>query len=172
MDVGEISDPVKSEFGYHLIRLLDKQGEKISTQHILRIPVFSDEDKTQIYKSVYDIYSQTAGNTSLFDSLSTVYSKKYKNSSGKYSDFPASRIPDYIFTQLELLIFDELSQPIKVENGYLLVYFYKHQKEFVPDVDNSWDLIYKYAKQKKQNTFFSEWVNNIKTDIYINIFNN
>ena len=40
------------------------------------------------------------------------------------------------------------------------------------DVNNSWDLIYKYAKQKKQNTFFSEWVNNIKTDIYINIFNN
>jgi len=172
MDVGEISDPVKSEFGYHLIRLLDKQGEKISTQHILRATVFSDEDKAQIYRSVYDIYSQAAGNPSLFDSLSTVYSKKHKNSSGKYSDFPVSRIPGYIFTQLELLIFDELSQPIKVENGYLLVYFYKHQKEFVPDVDNSWDLIYKYAKQKKQNTFFSEWVNNIKTDIYINIFNN
>ena len=128
MDVGEISDPVKSEFGYHLIRLLDKQGEKISTQHILRATVFSDEDKTQIYKSVYDIYSQTAGNASLFDSLSTVYSKKHKNSSGKYSDFPASRIPDYIFTQLELLIFDELSQPIKVENGYLLVYFINIRK--------------------------------------------
>ena len=172
MDVGEISDPVKSGFGYHLIRLLDKQGEKISTQHILRTTVFSDEDKTQIYKSVYDIYSQTAGNASLFDSLSTVYSKKHKNSSGIYSNFPASRIPDYILTQIELLNFNELSRPIEVENGYLLVYFYKHQKEFVPDVDNSWDLIYKYAKQKKQNTFFSEWINNIKTDIYINIFNN
>jgi len=169
MDVGEISDPVKSEFGYHLIRLLDRQGEKISTQHILRTTVFSDEDKTQIYKSIYDIYTQTAGNAPLFDSLSTVYSKKHKNSSGKYSDFPTSRIPNYILAQLELLIFDELSQPVKVEGGYLLVYFYKHQKELVPDVDSSWDLIYKYAKQKKQNTFFTEWINDIKTDIYIYI---
>ena len=120
----------------------------------------------------YDIYSQTAGNTSLFDSLSTAFSKKHKNNSGKYSDFPASRIPNYIFAQLELLVFDELSQPIKVEGGYLLVYFYKHQKEFIPDVNNSWDLIYKYAKQKKQNTFFSDWVNNIKANIYIKIFDN
>ena len=157
MDVGEISDPVKSEFGYHLIRLLDKQGEKISTQHILRATLFLISiifRETKIYKLAYDIYSQTAGNFSLFDSLSTIYSKKHKNSSGKYFDFPASRIPNYIYTQLELLIIDELSQPIKVENGYLLVYFYKQQKEFVPDVDNSWDLIYKYARQKKQNTFF------------------
>ena len=170
MEVGEISDPVKSDFGYHLIKLLDKQGEKISTQHILRITVYSDEDKTQIYNSVYDVYSQTAGHPSLFDSLSNTYSKKYKNSSGKYSDFPVSRIPGYIFTQLELLNFDELSQPIEVDNGYLLVYFYDYQKEFVPDIDNSWDLIYKYAKQKKQNIFFTNWVKNIKANIYIKIF--
>ena len=170
MEVGEISDPIKSDFGYHLIKLLDKQGEKISTQHILRITVYSDEDKTQIYNSVYDVYSQTTGHPSVFDSLSNTYSKKYKNSSGKYSGFPVSRIPDYIFTQLELLNFDELSQPIEVDNGYLLVYFYDYQKEFVPDIDNSWDLIYKYAKQKKQNIFFTNWVKNIKANIYIKIF--
>ena len=170
MEVGEISDPIKSDFGYHLIKLLDKQGEKISTQHILRITVYSDEDKTQIYNSVYDVYSQAAGHPSVFDSLSNTYSKKYKNSSGKYSDFPVFRIPDYIFTQLELLNFDELSQPIEVDNGYLLVYFYDYQKEFVPDIDNSWDLIYKYAKQKKQNIFFTNWVKNIKANIYIKIF--
>ena len=140
----------------------------------IEFQLFYDLEKIYIQSknSLYDVYSQTIGYPAIFDSLSAAYSKKYKNSSGKYSDLPASRIPDYIFTQLELLIFNELSQPIKVENGYLLLYFYLHQKESVPDLENSWDLIYKYAKQKKQNTFFSEWVNNIKTDIYINIFNN
>lgn len=172
MVVGEISRPVKSEFGYHLIKLLDKQGEKISTQHILRTTAFSDADKKQIYNTVNDIYYQTISSPVFFDSLSTVYSKKYKNNSGKYSNFPISRIPDFIFSQLQLLNYDELSQPIEVESGYLLVYFYKYQKEFFPDVDNSWDLIYKYAKQKKQNTLFSEWVKDIKANIYIKIFNN
>ena len=36
MEVGEISNPVKSDFGFHLIKLIDRQGEKISTQHILK----------------------------------------------------------------------------------------------------------------------------------------
>ncbi len=172
MEVGEISGPVKSDFGYHLIKLLDKQGEKISTQHILRTTIFSDADKKQIYNSVNDIYYQTVGHPIVFDSLSTIYSKKYKNSSGKYLNYPASRIPDFIFSQLQLLNHDELSQPIEVANGYLLVYFYKYQKEFFPDVDNSWDLIYNYAKQKKQNTLFSNWVKDIKANIYIKIFKN
>ena len=39
----------------------------------------------------------------------------------------------------------------------------------VPDLLNSWDLIYNYAKQKKQNVFFQKWVNNIKSGIYIKI---
>ena len=181
MDIGEISDPIKSDFGYHLIKLIDRQGEKISTQHILRATVFSDEDKTQIYKSVYDIYSQTYNNPVVFDSLSNAFFKNYKNSSGKYSKLPVSRIPKHILSHLEVLLgsvqgadqnVGELSIPIETETGYFLVYYYNHQEEVVPDIDNSWDLIYKYAKQKKQNTFFSEWVNNIKTDIYINIFNN
>ena len=66
----------------------------------------------------------------------------------------------------------ELSMPIEMNGGYFLVYHYNHQKEFIPDVNNSWDLIYKYAKQKKQNSIISSLVKNIKTNIYINIFNN
>ncbi|MBC8256368.1 MAG: peptidylprolyl isomerase [Candidatus Marinimicrobia bacterium] len=172
MEVGEISSPVKSEFGYHLIKLIDKQGEKISTQHILRTTVFTNEDKLQVYKSVYDIYSKTINEPDVFDSLSTTYSTIYKNSSGKYSNLSKPRIPDYIFSQLQLLNYNELSQPIEVEGGYLLVYFHKHQGGFFPNTDNSWDLIYNYAKQKKQNTLFSDWVEDIKANIYIKTFNN
>ena len=39
----------------------------------------------------------------------------------------------------------------------------------VPNLINSWNLIYNYAKQKKQNTVFQIWVNNIKNDTYIKI---
>jgi hypothetical protein len=62
--------------------------------------------------------------------------------------------------------------PIEMGSGYFLVYYYEHQKELVPDLDNSWGLIYEYAKQEKQNSTFSDLVKNIKANIYINIFNN
>jgi len=170
MEVGEISDPVKSDFGYHLIKLLDRQGEKISTQHILITIEFSKDDKVDAYDAIYDIYTQTNNNFSMFDSLSNIFSSKYKNGSGKYSDFPASRIPEYIFGALKNMNHGELSTPIEAEGGYFLVYYYDHQKEFVPNLENSWDLIYQYAKQEKQNSMFSYLVKNIKANIYINIF--
>ena len=37
-----ISKVVESEFGYHIIQLIDKRGDKIKVRHILRKPVVSD----------------------------------------------------------------------------------------------------------------------------------
>jgi len=172
MEIGEISDPIKSDFGYHLIKLIDRKGEKISTQHILRTIEFSEDDRTSTYDAIYDIYTHTNNNFSAFDSLSNIFSTKYKNGSGKYIDFPTSRIPEHVFVVLKNMDVGELSMPIEMSGGYFLVYYYDYQKEFIPDVNNSWDLIYKYAKQKKQNSIISNLVKNIKTNIYINIFNN
>ena len=41
-DPKKISKIVESEFGYHIIQLVDKRGDKIKVRHILRKPVVSD----------------------------------------------------------------------------------------------------------------------------------
>lgn len=35
MEVGQVSNPIKSQFGYHLIRLIDRRGNEYAAQHIL-----------------------------------------------------------------------------------------------------------------------------------------
>ncbi len=42
-DPKKISKIVESEFGYHIIQLIDKRGDKIKVRHILRIPKVSPE---------------------------------------------------------------------------------------------------------------------------------
>ena len=41
-DPKKVSKIVESEFGYHIIQLIDKRGDKIKVRHILRKPVVSD----------------------------------------------------------------------------------------------------------------------------------
>ena len=41
-DPKKISKIVESEFGYHIIQLIDKRGEKVNVRHILRKPVVSE----------------------------------------------------------------------------------------------------------------------------------
>ncbi len=41
---GKISKVVESEYGFHIIQLIDKRGDKIKVRHILRTPQVSQED--------------------------------------------------------------------------------------------------------------------------------
>lgn len=42
-DPKKVSKIVESEFGYHIIQLIEKRGDKVNVRHILRKPVVSDE---------------------------------------------------------------------------------------------------------------------------------
>ena len=43
-DANKVSKIVQSEFGYHIIQLIDKRGDKVKCRHILRRPQVADAD--------------------------------------------------------------------------------------------------------------------------------
>ncbi len=49
-DPKKVSKIVESEFGYHIIQLIEKRGDKVNVRHILRKPVVSEEaiEKTRV----------------------------------------------------------------------------------------------------------------------------
>ena len=105
----------------------------------------------------------------IFDSIAIDCSKKYDNHSGRFIDISPKNIPYEIFKELQALNDFEVSPIYETKNGYALLFLYNNRGEFFPTPANSWNLIYQYAKQDKQNRIFQYLVDGIKDNTYINI---
>ena len=167
LKIGEISTPTMSQFGYHLIKLIDRRGEKISSQHILKRLIISLDDKLNTKNIINSIKILTHNDPFVFDSISIDFQNKYNNLSGVYNNIGIQEIPPILFTNLDTLKAHAMSGIIETKKGYCLLYLYKHKTKLTPTLKNSWNLIYKYALQEKQGEIFNKHINELKTKIYI-----
>lgn len=83
-DPKKVSKIVESEYGYHIIQLIDKRGDKIKVRHILLKPHVSDEAITKSILRLDSIADDIRANKFTFDAASTFISddKDTKNNHG------------------------------------------------------------------------------------------
>lgn len=167
---GEISLPIKTEFGYHLIKLLDRQGEKIHTKHILRILDASESDRKMALDSLKFIYSLIETNPQIFDSVALNLRAVDNNISSVYDWTFNSNIPEKFLTIINELDIGEISSPFETEEGFAFIMVYNKLESIKPDLDNSWKIISDMALQDKLFLTMNRWLDVAKKEIYIKYY--
>ena len=71
---GEISAPVKSKFGYHIIQMVQRNGDDAVVRHILRIPPVTDAEIGQAISKLDTVRSKIIAGTISFNAAATKYS--------------------------------------------------------------------------------------------------
>ena len=141
-DPKKVSKIVESEFGFHIIQLIDKRGDKIKVRHILRKPVVSDSAVTAALASLDTIAANVrAGLPPLplrdqmtekwtFEDAVAFFSddKDTRNNRGimanhneygqlKSSRFQMKDLPTEVARAIDTLQVDELSAPFQMINS-------------------------------------------------------
>ena len=171
LDINEISPPIRTPFGYHIIQLLDQQGEKIRTRHILRTIQPTDQDRERVITEIRDIYELLENTSVLFDSLATLYASRFDNRSGIHGWESDLNIPENVSMELHALSPGSYSTPFESQQGsIMLVYLHDHKPSVQPTLENSWQYIQDLALQRKIGMEFDQWINSEKENVFIKIF--
>jgi peptidyl-prolyl cis-trans isomerase SurA len=126
-DPKRVSKIVESEFGFHIIQLIDKRGDKIKVRHILRKPVVSDEAVQKSLSRLDSIRTDIVEGKFPFEAAASVISddKDTRNNNGlmanfteegRTSRFKLADLPPEVAKAVDVLQVGEISKPFQMVN--------------------------------------------------------
>jgi peptidyl-prolyl cis-trans isomerase SurA len=125
-DPKKVSKIVESEFGFHIIQLIDKRGEKIKVRHILRKPVISDDAITKSLERLDSIRQDIVNGKFTFDMGASIISddKDTRNNNGlmfnvtqegqRTSRFKLADLPSEVARVVDTLQVGGISAPFQM----------------------------------------------------------
>ena len=171
LEKGAVSSPFKSPFGYHLVFLEDRLGEKIKTSHILKSLSFDKKDNDLNLKNLssFLVEQSVYNSVNKFDSLCSHYNKKGKSIQGVYKEIPLSSLP--VFLEKKLLLSTPGFLDPFVENGsFFVVYFSSFHEEAFPTFKNNYQNLFNLTKASLIESKILKVINNHKKKIHVKTF--
>ncbi len=134
-DPNKISKIVETEFGYHIIQLIDKRGDKIKVRHILLKPKVSQDEVSEAVTQLDSIASDIRAGKFSFEEAATVLSddKDTKNNKGLMSNstndgmtsrFQMKDLPTEVARAVDTMKVGDISAPFEMvsrSNGKTVV---------------------------------------------------
>ena len=179
-DPKKISKIVESEYGFHIIQLIDKRGDKIKVRHILRIPRVSAEATDSMRLRLDSIGNDIRAGKFKFEEAATLISDdkdtrnnhglmSYNGEDGRTSKFQMKDLPTEVAREVEHMEVGDVSKAFSMinEKGKTVVAIVK-LKSRTPahraTIAEDYQVMKNVVLNKEKADFLHQWVvNKIKT---------
>ena len=170
LQVGEISDIVETQFGYHIIKLEEKRGDDIRVRHILIQTSIGPEDEERTQREIAALKERIDAGED-FTTLAGEYSDDPTTASrgGELGWFYIAQIPPLFKAEIESLDSGGISDPIKSEFGYHLITILERREGGPLTLEHDWDVIKGLAKQEKVRSQFQAWLEDLRGEVFVDV---
>lgn len=167
----QISDIVKTQFGFHIIQLLERRGESVHARHILMKIQKGAASDTAAVQFLRELRERALKGES-FAELAKKYSEDEESKAlgGDLGRMSADQLQEEFAAVVRNLKAGEISQPHRVPHGtsygYQIVLVKKRVPGHAASVETDYKRIEQMALQLKKMRRGEEWINELKKNIY------
>lgn len=179
---GRISKIVESEYGFHIIQLIDRKGERINVRHILLKPKISDKQREETVNKLDSIANLIRNKKRTFGEAAFYFSddKDTRNNGGllvnqytSVSKFQKEQLPPMISQQLQDMKVNEISDPFldnaQGKDAYKIITLKSEIKAHRANINEDWTQFENMLKAKKQAKIMDKWIKEKQKSTYVHI---
>jgi peptidyl-prolyl cis-trans isomerase SurA len=177
---GEISSPFKGKFGYHIIQMVQRNGDDAIIRHILRRPPVTDAEMAQGISKLDSVRAKLIAGTIDFNTAAGKYSEDeaakfagaYITSRDGDTYLTIDELDKEIVTTLDKLKVGEVSQPAAFVNergdkGIRILYLKSRSEPHRMNIRDDYNKISQSALEEKKAITLDKWLNSRIPGYYI-----
>ncbi len=184
LEKGEISSIIESEFGFHLIQLIERRGNSTNTRHILIRPEITDNDLVIAEQKLDTIRTLIETDSLTFSEAVKIYSdesvQSYNNDGRMVNPktgntfFETSDLDPEIYFTIDNMNVSDVSKPFqfKLQSGdraFRIVQLQSLTPPHTANLQQDYSKIQKAALEEQKGLFMNDWIINKLGSTYINI---
>lgn len=178
----EISMPVETEYGFHIIQLLERRGNEYHARHILMAPTPSSDDILAATKFLDSIRTIAIKDSVAFQRLAKEHSDDVatKGNGGFFTDdtggarLSVDEVDPVVFFAVDSMKVGEISKPLtyRTDQGKEAVRILFYKSRMAPhqaNLKDDWNRIQTATLNQKKNRILEKWFDKARRDVFINI---
>lgn len=179
---GEISEVVETEYGFHIIQMIERRGDFVNVRHILLTVKVAPEALQEAYDELDSIAGLINNDSITFDEAVRRFSDEKDRINGGLlvnqtsggTLFDASELDQQVSVVVNRMEVGEISSPVPMKtsdnkDACRLIYLKKKTEPHKANLKDDYILIRDLAMQKKREEIISRWIENKSGKAYIKV---